>query len=131
MHHKLLSIIHVYEWANGIITTNHLLKKNPFYINLISFIHSYFKGLRFFGVCDSFCILFFCIYNLVCWHVKCWIFCFRIFIFIKTDFKSFSFPENWLRFPHLHDCIFNLITNWWFSSNKKPLMKCCFFCSWM
>lgn len=57
-----------YTCVNGWVTTNHLLQKKN-HLTSISFIHSYLKGLWFYGVCDSFCLFAYLTY-LVCWHVK-------------------------------------------------------------
>lgn len=114
---------------NRWITTNRLLEKNPDHLTLISFIHSYFKGLWFYGVCDSFCLFAYLTY-LVCWHVKCLKFSVSTCIYLfswRQILNHFSFQKTGWGFS-----IYNIVSliksllNWWFISNKKPMMKKCF-----
>lgn len=71
------------------------LKKTN-HLTLISFIHSYFKGLWFYGVCDSFCLFAYLTY-LVCWHVKCLKFSVSTCIYLfswRQILNHFSFQKT-------------------------------------
>lgn len=70
--------------------------KKTNHLTLISFIHSYFKGLWFYGVCDSFCLFAYLTY-LVCWHVKCLKFSVSTCIYLfswRQILNHFSFQKT-------------------------------------
>lgn len=92
VHLERLNIIHV--WMDGSQQTIFFKKKT--HLTSISFIHSYFKGLWFYGVCDSFCLFAYLTY-LVCWHVKCLKFSVSTCIYLfswRQILNHFSFQKT-------------------------------------